>query len=603
MWGPPQIQQAAADRGCSEATRDDPGTDRGRKDTSNRLDFSINNGGVLTTVLVDPADYFWFQNQWVHIRITWDTAAPLGDQVRLYFNGIEPPHTDPVNPYDSSTMIVGFQAIGLYFGSPANGAIDEFHVYGGSATTPTQLANGGLTSSSSEYLADTSSNFPLSFALVDGTRRGEYLYFGSDSKFRGLNVALSTAGSGASPDLQWQYWNGSAWADLEIGFGFTDETVSLTQDGTVYWTGDPAGWSHYSVSGGPDLFYVRAYLASGDYAAQAPVEGLIKTDIALLLDVTASHDNRPSWLSGTEVGGDGTLRFRAEAGRSYLAVTPEAVYRPVVRKPTAGRLKSKRSEADYLLIAPREFLPVTQPLLELRRNQGLTVKAVTIEDIYSEFGFGEPTPQAVKDFLSYAYHHWEHPSLRYVVLFGDATYDYKDYLGTGVSNQVPPLMVKTRYLWTTSDPTYAAVNGDDLLPDLAIGRLPAATVVEARQMVEKILAYEGGEASLREGVVLVADDADRAGNFEADANELASTVLASRNPKRIYLSQLGAGATQDAILEAFDEGASLMSYLGHGGIHLWASENVFNIWDVPSLTPQPQTSRVFLIDNLLAAIS
>ena len=69
MWGPPQIQQAAADRGCSEATRDAPGTDRGRKDTSNRLDFSINNGGVLTTVLVDPADYFWFQNQWVHIRM------------------------------------------------------------------------------------------------------------------------------------------------------------------------------------------------------------------------------------------------------------------------------------------------------------------------------------------------------------------------------------------------------------------------------------------------------------------------------------------------------------------------------------------------------
>jgi len=69
-------------------------------------------------------------------------------------------------------------------------------------------------------------------------------------------------------------------------------------------------------------------------------------------------------------------------------------------------------------------------------------------------------------------------------------YDFKDYLGTGVRNQVPPLMVKTSYLWTASDPAFAAVNGDDILPDLAIGRLPAANPEEARAMVEKILVHE-----------------------------------------------------------------------------------------------------------------
>ena len=70
----------------------------------------------------------------------------------------------------------------------------------------------------------------------------------------------------------------------------------------------------------------------------------------------------------------------------------------------------------------------------------------------------------MKDFLSYAYHNWKQPSPRYVVLLGDATYDYKDNLGTGVTNQVPPRMVKTTYLWTSSDPSYAAVNGEDILP-------------------------------------------------------------------------------------------------------------------------------------------
>ena len=187
---------------------------------------------------------------------------------------------------------------------------------------------------------------------------------------------------------------------------------------------------------------------------------------AHVLDVT---EEPPRWLTGSELGGDGIVRFRAESARSYLAVSPDAVLRPAVRKVRASGLKNTRNRADYLVIGPRAFLEVAQPLLELRRSQGLEVKTVSIEDIYEDFGFGETTPQAVKDFLSYAYHNWEKPSARFVVLLGDATYDYKDYLRTGVTNRVPPLMVKTSYLWTTSDPSYAAVNGEDLLPDLAIG--------------------------------------------------------------------------------------------------------------------------------------
>ena len=42
------------------------------------------------------------------------------------------------------------------------------------------------------------------------------------------------------------------------------------------------------------------------------------------------------------------------------------------------------------------------------------------------------------------------------------------------------------------------------------------------------------------------------------------------------------------MLQAFDDGASLISYMGHGAIHLWANENLLNIWDVDSLSPQSQ---------------
>ncbi len=186
-----------------------------------------------------------------------------------------------------------------------------------------------------------------------------------------------------------------------------------------------------------------------------------------------------------------------------------------------------------------------------------------------------------------------------LLLAGTCSYDFKDILQTGVMNRVPPRMVKTSYLWTASDPSYAAVNGEDLLPDLAIGRLPAATVEEVQTMVQKIVAYETTDAGLdRSAVVLVADNADRAGNFEADADALAATVLASKNPDRIYLSRLGATATRNAILQSLDQGASLVSYIGHGGIHLWADENVFNTADVASLGAQPQQPLLLTMNCL-----
>ena len=304
---------------------------------------------------------------------------------------------------------------------------------------------------------------------------------------------------------------------------------------------------------------------------------------AYVVDVT---EEPPRWLTGVELLDGERARFGVQAGRSYRVVSAEAALSPQVLKPLRSRLKSKRNRADYLVIGPQALLAAAEPLLELRRSQGLRTKTVSMEEIYSEFGFGETRPEAVKEFLSYAYHQWRSPSVRYVLLLGDATYDYKDYLGTGVANQVPPLMVKTTYMWTASDPAYAAVNGEDILPDLAIGRLPAANVEEVERLVAKILAYETGEVTLAGTAVLVADNPDIAGNFQADAEEIASSLLASRPVKKIYLSELGAAATRSAIVEAFDEGASLVSYVGHGGIAIWASENIFNIFNVSSLAPQ-----------------
>jgi len=306
-----------------------------------------------------------------------------------------------------------------------------------------------------------------------------------------------------------------------------------------------------------------------------------------LLDIS---EPKPLWLSGALASPAG-LRFRVETGRSYLAVAEGAVLRPELRRPKPPTLRSTRNQADYVLIAPQVFLAAAEPLLERRRSEGLRARGVAIEEIYEQFGHGETRPEAVKEFLSYAYHHWRAPSVSYVVLLGDATYDFKNVFGTGDVNRVPPLIVKTSYLWTASDPAYAAVNGEDILPDIAIGRLPASNVEEARRLVDKILTWEAGGETLSGRAVLVADDADDAGNFEANAEQIYATLSASREVERIYFDQL-ASATKNTLLDSFDRGASLVSYIGHGGIGVWGSESLLDNSDVGTLAPQARQPLV-----------
>ena len=154
-------------------------------------------------------------------------------------------------------------------------------------------------------------------------------------------------------------------------------------------------------------------------------------------------------------------------------------------------------------------------------------------------------------------------------------------------------------MWTASDPAYAAVNGDDWLPDLAIGRIPATTPEEAASVADKILTYESNDYTIGDApVVLVTDDADTAGDFDRNASELARGLLSRFDPVRISLGALGREPTRSAIAQSFDDGASLVSYIGHGGIHLWASENVFNRNDVATLAVQPRQPILLTLNCL-----
>jgi len=383
--------------------------------------------------------------------------------------------------------------------------------------------------------------------------------------------------------------------EVEVDPGILQEganTLSLENVGDT-----PASYSMVFLNRF-SLTYPRRLVAEGGFlqgawneSGTAAISGL--GGAGFVLDV---RDTPPRWLR--EVQDTGTdLSFRAEVGRKYLVVAAASVKRPLVRRLLASSLRKPRTGAEWLLVAPREFLGAAEPLVELRRSQGLRVKVVSLEEVEQEFGYGEHGPSALKEFLEHAYQSWPKPSLRYVLLLGDGSYDPKDYLKTGVKDRLSPFMVKTSYLWTASDPAYGAVNGEDLVPDVAVGRLPAGSVAQARVLVDKIVAFEAAGRTLAGRAVLIADNADLGGRFEANADEIASSVLHEREVDKVYLRDLG-GGTRASIVAAFDNGPGLVSYVGHGGTAVWASENVFNNTDVPSLSAQGQQPLLLTMNCL-----
>jgi hypothetical protein len=326
-------------------------------------------------------------------------------------------------------------------------------------------------------------------------------------------------------------------------------------------------------------------LAGGRFEGAWPETGSVIVSGLTSLPAVVDVSGPARWLTGYETAG-GTLRFHAEAGHRYWVAGQEALLSPRIVQPQPSGLRSAGNQADYLLIAPQAFLAAAEPLLQRRADHGLTTRGVAFEEIASEFGHGQASAEAIRAFLAYAFHSWSRPSPRYVLLLGDASYDPRNFIGTSQPSPLPALWTRTSYLWTASDPQLAAVNGQDALPDLAIGRLPATTVEQARALIEKLIAWEDSGQGLAGQATLVADNPDVAGDFEADVHDIAASFLAGRH-QLLLLRELGA-ATRPAILDALNSGLSFLNYVGHGGAAVWASENVWNSFDATSLQAQSQ---------------
>ncbi len=333
---------------------------------------------------------------------------------------------------------------------------------------------------------------------------------------------------------------------------------------------------------------------SGQPAPQAYTLALSSTTGLRVYDIT--DPGCPLRLTGVITTGN-TIALGDPSGgewdgrsHRYTLTTESGLLFPVALRPaqvlqTGGNFTG----ADYVLIAPADFMPALESLIRLRQAQGLTVAIENVQAIYAAYGDGRPDPAAIRAYLAHAYAAW---MLRpvYVVLVGDGSFDPRQYRSDSPPTFIPPYLADVDP-WageTAADNRYVAVDGQDTLPDMLIGRLPVKTLAETQTVVDKIVQYETDPfpGGWNQNVTFVADDTDEAGNFAAASEALATAYVTSPfMAQRIYFTPLATTitATQQTVLNSWNAGALMIHYTGHSSWQQWAAERFLHLDDLPGL--------------------
>jgi hypothetical protein len=308
----------------------------------------------------------------------------------------------------------------------------------------------------------------------------------------------------------------------------------------------------------------------------------------------------------------GQLSFSASSStlREYIALNSAGSFAsPVFVSKVSNQDLHALDAQDYIIVTHKDLKTAADRLADFHRTKnGLNVVVVNKELIYNEFGSGKSDNSAIRDFVKMFYDRAGADTTKlpkYLCLFGDGSYDPKDRIKDN-NNFVPTYQsYHSQYPLSsyTSDDYFGCLDlneGGDINSvqrgDIAIGRLPVASLAEANGMVDKIIAYKSPQSlgEWRNMTSSIGDDED--GNLHQDqANRIGEYVrinYPAYNVEKIILDAFKQQKTpggdrypdvNTAILNRVNDGALVVSYTGHGGGSNWAHERIFNVSDIQKL--------------------
>ncbi|MGB5051693.1 MAG: C25 family cysteine peptidase, partial [Caldilineaceae bacterium] len=407
------------------------------------------------------------------------------------------------------------------------------------------------------------------------------------------------------------FWEGSGERSLSFAVDSRGQSLALmtvegaAPDGVMF---DSLAWQRPVVL---RFGYTGGLFANGATETHLKLAELAKS--SRLYDIT---DPRQPVRVEIPVTNNGTLLLSSAPHSRFLLDTDQtSLYLPLIgggstaapeaRLPAEAELRSApRLElrppidlrpflnADAFYIAPAQFHPALQPLLDYRASQGYQTALVDIQYIYAGWSGGHVDPAAIRDFVRWAVANSSR-RLQALVLVGDATSDPHNYTGRNNTNFIPPYLLPVDP-WlgeTACDSCFGQVDGasplDDILPDIPVGRIPAKSSEEVAFYVKKLLAYEQTPAPLaqRARMIFIADNfqdasgrVDGAGDFALSADGAVAQQPERAVIERVYFDpspthsqapwrEANPVTAWRKTLDALNRGGGFASYIGHA--HQW----------------------------------
>ncbi|MEM9326528.1 MAG: type IX secretion system sortase PorU [Bacteroidota bacterium] len=328
-----------------------------------------------------------------------------------------------------------------------------------------------------------------------------------------------------------------------------------------------------------------------------------------LLVWNVTDPSMPVLMNTTNDGSSLSFVEESDLLQKYVIVGGADFPSPASMIPLANQNLRALSPSDGLIIAHSDFLQEAERLADFHRSHdGLDIEVVDVDMLYNEFSSGKPDVTAIRDAVRHYYK--KSSEFRYVLLFGDCSYDYLDRVDDN-TNLVPIYQSRnsTHPIESYSSDDYFGFMDDDEgswpefsggshTLEVGIGRLPVKSQKEATDVVNKIIRYATSDrvvGAWKNKVTYVADDGDR--NIHVhDAEEFSS--IFRENQQQLFLEKLYLDAFEQQIdasnesspivekkvSEALQEGTFTLNYIGHGNEFLWTDEEIFDVEAIEALT-------------------
>lgn len=347
------------------------------------------------------------------------------------------------------------------------------------------------------------------------------------------------------------------------------------------------------------------------------------TGITQIWDITDLYN-----VTKAENPNQSSFTFKANLGelRKYIALDASDYFTPLKNNQTKianqnlkGTLfknaQGQFQDIDYVIITPKNLTVQAEKLANFHRSySNLNVKVIPLEAIYQEFSSGKQDIAAIRNCIKYIYENASIPEKRvkYVNLFGDASFDYKNRIANN-TNIVPIYHALNSN--TSGEASFASDDFFGLMDsnegnivsffggiDIAVGRMLVSDAKQADEMVNKVIEYYDLKSygSWRNNFVLISDDSDKVSDatLQNRQNNLADIISAEKpffNVNKIildsYVQEVSAGGfrypkARTDFFNAFEKGALVFNYLGHGGEDGLSSERIWEKSDGQNLSNQ-----------------